>query len=148
MNLNNFFVERADLQSMAENEAEARALFERGRDMLEKMSQQQLGNGELLGPLIYTLARLGERDKASRTLDKYTKLSTGDARAEALVEDTRARVMALFGDQDRAIASVERVLAKPCDNTPLTPALLRLAPDFDSLRGDPRFENLCQDSTK
>ena len=29
---------------------------------------------------------------------------------------------------------------------PFTPALLRLAPAFDSLRGDPRFEKLCQAS--
>jgi hypothetical protein len=28
---------------------------------------------------------------------------------------------------------------------PLTPALLRLDPMFDKLRGDPRFQELCKD---
>jgi hypothetical protein len=28
---------------------------------------------------------------------------------------------------------------------PLTPTLLRLDPDWDNLRGDPRFEKLCQE---
>ena len=134
----------ADLHSMAGKKVEARALFERGRDMLEKITQEQPRNGELLGPLVYTLARLGERDNALRTLDKYAELSAGDARAEAQVEDMRARVMATFGDKDRAIASLQRVLANPCDGTPpLTPVLLRLDSDFDSLRGDSRFEKLA-----
>ena len=28
---------------------------------------------------------------------------------------------------------------------PITPAMLRLDPDFDSLRGDPAFQKLCED---
>jgi hypothetical protein len=31
---------------------------------------------------------------------------------------------------------------------PLTPALLRLDPDWDNLRDDPRFEKLCQQTSK
>jgi hypothetical protein len=31
------------------------------------------------------------------------------------------------------------------DNLRVMPALLRLDPDWDHLRGDPRFEKLCQD---
>ena len=31
---------------------------------------------------------------------------------------------------------------------PLTPALLRLDPDWDNLRGDARFEKLCQEPNK
>jgi hypothetical protein len=31
---------------------------------------------------------------------------------------------------------------------PLTPALLRLDPMFDSLRNDPRFQKLCEEKSK
>lgn len=53
-----------------------------------------------------------------------------------------------FKNGDGAIAALEQLMAAPCDaifGPPMTPALLRLDPDFDSLRGNPRFEKLCQE---
>jgi tetratricopeptide (TPR) repeat protein len=136
----------ADLQLMAGKKAEGRAMFERGRDTLEKLAQQQPGNGELLGALAFSLSELGDGDAALRALDKCADLSAGDARAESQVEDSRARVLARFGEKEGAISSVERILANPSDGAPpLTAALLRLDPDFDNLRGDPRFQKLCEE---
>jgi tetratricopeptide (TPR) repeat protein len=140
-----FLLGWADLQLMAGKTAEGRALFERGRDLLEKLTQEQPRSADPLGPLGFALTELGDRDGALRTVDKYAALSAGDARAESQVEELRARVLAKFGEKERAIASIEKILSKPSDGAPpLTPALLRLDSDFDSLRGDPRFEKLCQ----
>jgi len=62
-----------------------------------------------------------------------------------------ARVAARTGEPDRAIAALQKLLSIPyhpgalAAGPPLTPALLRLDPMFDPLRGDPRFQELCKD---
>jgi len=58
---------------------------------------------------------------------------------DIFVEDVLARIDACLGDRDRAISALERILKSPGQ---LTPALLRLDPDFDPLRADARFQAL------
>ena len=73
-----------------------------------------------------------------------------DALIGAIPIQILARVAAQTGEPDRAIAALKKLLSIPCagplpENVPLTRALLRLDPMFDSLRGDHRFQELCKD---
>jgi len=69
-----------------------------------------------------------------------------DALDGPVVIETLAQVAARLGEPDRAISALRRVISTPSrTQPPLTPALLRLDPMWDPLRGDPRFQELCKD---
>jgi TolB-like protein len=133
----------AVVQEAAGRKDDARATFTRVRDTLEPLRETQSQNAGFVGILAFTLAALDQRDDALKALDQFATLSVGDARAAGQREELSARVFARFGDKDRGLSSLERLLSAPSDGlfgVPVTPAILRLDPVFDSLRSDPRFQ--------
>ena len=62
-------------------------------------------------------------------------------------EDEMARIYAQLGDADHAIPMLKRLLRTPYPSaTFLTPATLRLDPIWDSIRNDPRFQELIAEN--
>jgi hypothetical protein len=68
-----------------------------------------------------------------------------DALSGAYYLDIQARTLARLGDRNAAIPAIEALMKRPAP-MPLTPALLRLDPDFDKLRADARFKALVAEN--
>jgi serine/threonine protein kinase/Flp pilus assembly protein TadD len=103
----------------------------------------------LMAFLAFLNASLGDKTAAFNLAERGTSIVPVQKSAlfGPMMIEVLARVAALTGDRDRAIASLQALLDKPyggplAANPPMTPALLRLDPMFDSLRAYPRFRRM------
>ena len=64
-------------------------------------------------------------------------------------EEMLGLIQTVVGENSRAISTLTQLLKTPYISsfyrTPVTPALLRLDPLWDPLRGDPAFQKLCEE---
>jgi len=131
------------LEAMAGNTALAQAELARARDELLQLraggdSSERIGNSLLL-----VSAFLGDQDAVEREAALLQKEIAGDALIGPILETTIAAARAQLGQTDVALAIIKQLLEKPGEGA-LTPALLRLDSRWNRLRGDPRFQKLCE----
>src|SRR5436309_1984629 len=142
-------------QEVAGDHTAAQESWRQARSELEPFLKEQPENFALIGDLALVSMGLGDKATAFDLVERAMAVIPieKDAVHGPIPIEILARVSARMGEPDRAIAALQKVLSIPYDgalaqNVPLTPALLRLDPMFDPLRGDPRFEKLCEEKPK
>ena len=136
-------------QRLSGDAASARDSYQESHDAAEPLLRQQPDSASPPIGLAMAYMGLGEKDAALKQAElAVAKLpATKDAYIGPNSEEWLARVLAHFGEKDRALKILQHLLITPY-TSPITPALLRLDPDWDNLRGDPRFQKLCQEPTQ
>ena len=123
--------------------AGARAVAQQMLPPLEMFCKKDPDNPRVASALSLIHAVLDEKDAAIKEAERATTLrpSLKDAVEGPTYEEHLAAVEVIVGDKNRAIPRLQHLLEIPYSDC-LTPALLRLDPKWDPLRGDPRFEKL------
>jgi hypothetical protein len=125
----------------------ARYAFAEARTETEKLVLSQQENEKPLSVLALIDAELGEKNKAIQegraACDMIPRAK--DATFNTLLNTNLARIYAVTNEKDLALGQLEIV-----SKLPFGPSYgeLRRDPVWDSLRGDPRFEKLLEQSKK
>jgi TolB-like protein/Tfp pilus assembly protein PilF len=131
---------------------DAKVTAEQLRDPLEALCKNQPENPFFAAGLSFANAVLGQKDSALKGAESAVMLSPSnkDRLDGPGFEELQALIQTMVGENNRAIPILTRLLQTPYlslfyRQIPITPALLRLDPVWDPLRGDPAFQKLCQE---
>ena len=124
------------------DDADARRYFEQALQVVETDAARFANDAKTFMMLGLVHAALGNRNEAIRQAERAVELLpvTRDAVDGALVETNAAVVYAQTGQTDRAITELQRLVDLPGGPTP---GLLSVEPEWEPLRGDPRFAVLA-----
>jgi serine/threonine protein kinase/tetratricopeptide (TPR) repeat protein len=121
--------------------AGAREYADKARAALEQQLGDAPNDAQLHGLHGISLAYLGRKDDAIREGERGVALRGIKRDAVQGTSDVLllARICTLVGEHEKAIDNLEQLLKVP---SYLSPGWLKIDPNFDSLRGNPRFQKL------
>ena len=125
----------------------ARASLTRAKEMAEARLKENPQAADAHLDRAYALAYLGDKAGAAAAAELAMQAlpESKDAFNGPDVTETAAKIFATIGDNDRAISLITGLLQRPAA---LTVASLKVEPQWDPLRKDPRFEALIAKSAK
>jgi TolB-like protein len=140
----------ADLQRHSGDIPAATMIYRKAKADAEELLRSQPNNADLLATLAWSETWLGDKSAALKHAQEAVVLmpASKEPRVGPSYEDTLARIQAQLGEKDAAITALQHLLVTSYSSPVVTPALLRLDPDWDNLRGDPRFQKLCEEKPK
>ena len=132
---------RAEVYWLAGNTTRARVYADSSRIATIDQLHAAPNDGQLHVFLGLALAYMGQRDAALQEEERGLTLAraTGDRNNIPYFEHVAARLDLALGDRERALDKLEVLLH---EQYWLSPAWLRIDPNFAPLRGNPRFERL------
>jgi serine/threonine protein kinase/Tfp pilus assembly protein PilF len=142
-------------QRLAGDMVGARVTAETARNTFEQLYRDQSGNDDrafCAARLSQAYAAMEHKDSALEAAERAVTLypRAKDSVAGPNLEENLALIQTIVGEKSRAISTLTQLLQTPYGYgffglTPVTPALLRLDPLWDPLRGDPAFQKLCEE---
>jgi TolB-like protein/DNA-binding winged helix-turn-helix (wHTH) protein len=135
-----FDLATGDFHRWSGDAAAAREDYQAAVDALREKADSTHADIDTLTLSALAYSGLGDRPAALHYAERLAELPlSADAVNGARSKEGLARILARLDDSEAAIAALERVVKEPSQ---MTPQRLRLDPDFDTLRADPRFEQL------
>src|SRR5215467_2724961 len=143
----------AFIQRIAGDTAGAKVTAEQARNTFERLLREQPDNWFYTASLSNAYALMGEKDLALKLAERAIMIlprSKSPVRGPAM-EENLALIQTMFGENGSAISTLSQLLQTPYESwewvspVVITPALLRLDPIWDPLRGDPAFQKLCKE---
>ncbi len=136
---------RADVWALKGDKARARRLYEKTRTRLRAALRKEPDNAGLWSALGLAEAGLGNRTAALEAGRHATRLYpvSKDRMSGPLYLAALARIHVRLGESAQAIKLIRELLAMPA-GLDLSVPLLRLDPDWDSIRNDPAFQALLK----
>ncbi len=145
-------VSLALIQRLAGDSEEAKATAHAAQGALEDLSSKEPANPTWLFWLSRAYAAVGDKRGALKAAERGAALVANpkDAVSGPIYDENLAMIQAAVGEKNRAIERLRHLLRVAYGGVgpPVTPALLRLDPAWESLRGDPAFQKLCQDNAQ